>query len=251
MRQGLRKIADSFRLSKAQKPGFAERLLLFFRIAPISWRLYPNLPPHWDNQIYVFLDALLDLENVPGVIVEAGCFQGIGTAKISHVAEATDRDLIVFDSFEGLPPNEEPHEKSIQGHSIRGWFEEGSYAAGLDEVRANVARFGRPEVVTYVQGWFEDTLPQFRKPVAAVYLDVDLASSTRTCLKYLWPLLSPGGVVVSQDGDFPWNTPLFSTRVYERESTPSPTRRESKDVPASRGRKKAPAEFLANSAGVR
>ena len=46
-------------------------------------------------------------------------------------------------------------------------------------------------------------------------------------------------------------SPLFGTRVYERESTPSPTSRESEDVPASRGRKKDPAEFRANSAGVR
>ena len=43
----------------------------------------------------------------------------------------------------------------------------------------------------------------FNKRIAAAYLDVDLASSTKTCLKYLYPILVPGGVIISQDGDFP------------------------------------------------
>ena len=36
--------------------------------------------------------------------------------------------------------------------------------------------------------------------VAVVILDVDLASSTQTCLQYLYPLVSSGGVLFSQDG---------------------------------------------------
>jgi O-methyltransferase len=58
-------------------------------------------------------------------------------------------------------------------------------------------------VVRYVPGWFADTMPGFVEPVAAAYLDCDLAASTHTCLDSLWPLVTPGGCVVSQDGDFP------------------------------------------------
>jgi len=219
LRLGLRKVVDSFRLPQAEGLTLSERLRIFRRIAPISWRLYPALPPHWDHQIYVFLDAVLALkpEDVPGVIVEAGCFQGVGTAKISHIAAFTGRRLVAFDSFQGLPPNEEPHERSIQGHSVEGWFREGNYAASLQLVEANVAKFGRPDVVSYVPGWFDETMCEFDSPVAAAYLDVDLASSTRTCLKYLWPLLSPGGVLVSQDGDFPLVIEVFQDDSFWRD----------------------------------
>ena len=37
----------------------------------------------------------------------------------------------------------------------------------------------------------------------AAYIDVDLALSTKTCLKYLYPLLQPGGVIFTQDGHLP------------------------------------------------
>jgi O-methyltransferase len=46
-------------------------------------------------------------------------------------------------------------------------------------------------------------MPNFNEKILAAYIDVDLASSTKTCLKYLYPLLVPGGVICSQDGDFP------------------------------------------------
>jgi O-methyltransferase len=191
-------------ISRAESVPLRDRLRLAAKIAPITIRLFPDdLPPHDDQDLYVFMDAVLERADVPGVLVEAGAYKGVGTAKLSHVAHMMGRELVVFDSFEGLPDNEETHEQSILGHSIEDWFDGGEYAGSLAEVRASVAEFGRPEVVRYVPGWFEDTMPSFDEPIVGAYLDVDLAESTRTCLKYLWPRVSPGGVVVSQDGDFP------------------------------------------------
>ena len=60
-----------------------------------------------------------------------------------------------------------------------------------------------------MKGWFNVTMPQFNKKISAIYLDVDLASSTKVCLKYLYPLLVPGGILVSQDGDFPLVIDVF------------------------------------------
>jgi O-methyltransferase len=158
--------------------------------------------PHEPWHITTFVDAVL-ADPVDGVLVECGAYEGVSAAKWSHLAAMLDRELVVFDSFAGLPPNDEPHGLTIHGHNVAGTFRGGAYAGSLDKVRATVARHGVPEVVRYVEGWFDDTLPGFAEPVAAVYLDVDLAASTTTCLTHLWPLVSPGGVVVSQDGDFP------------------------------------------------
>ncbi len=164
-----------------------------------------NVPcPHNESHVLRFIVELLKLSQATeGVVVEAGCFRGGSTAKLSIAASVARRDLVVFDSFQGLPANDEHHEKSILGHSIEGWFVEGEFAGRLDEVRDNVRRYGVYERCRFIAGWFEDTMPAFNVPVAAAYLDVDLASSTRTCLKHLYPHLAPGGFLLSQDGDFP------------------------------------------------
>ncbi len=158
---------------------------------------------HTHEQMLHFATTILELpDDVPGVVVEAGCFKGGSTAKFSLAARAAGRKLVVFDSFEGIPPNDEDH-----GHNLFGQhtphFNAGSYAGGLDEVKGNVARWGAPEVCEYVPGWFENSMPGFNQPVAAAYVDVDLASSTRTCLKHLYPLLVPGGAIFSHDGHLP------------------------------------------------
>ena len=175
---------------------FPSRLWFVIRCLYISQRV--NCP-HTQGEILAF--AKMMLLAPPGVFVEAGCFKGGSTAKFSLIAQETGRELVVFDSFQGIPENAEPHEKDLSGHPVR--FDAGSYAGSIDEVRANVARYGRIDRCRFVPGWFEETMPHFREPVAAAYLDVDLASSTATCLCHLYPLIVPEGFLVSQDGHLP------------------------------------------------
>jgi hypothetical protein len=81
-------------------------------------------------------------QDVPGRIEEAGAFKGGGTAKISLAAKHANRQLVVFDSFEGLPENTEDHQKSLLGHSIEGWFKAGNFNGSPDEVTQNVTSYG-------------------------------------------------------------------------------------------------------------
>ena len=165
---------------------------------------------HQHQHVDSFVNAVLSLPaGVDGCIVEAGCFQGGSAAKFSIAAKLADRRLVLFDSFEGLPENVERHQESILGHSIQGWFEAGRFRGSLETVKKNIRTYGHLEVCTFVEGWFEDTMPGFSHRICGAYLDVDLASSTRTCLKYLYPLLVPGGVLMSQDGDFPLVIDVF------------------------------------------
>ena len=196
-------------------PGTVDRAELDWRIASVT-----ASAPHQPWHIAVFVDEVL-ADPVPGVLVECGAYRGVGTAKLSHLADMLGRDLIVFDSFRGLPANDEPHVESTDGDSIRGMFREGAYAGSLDQVQHTVAAYGVPEMVHYVEGWYADTLPRFREQVAAVYLDVDLAASARTCMECLWPLVTPGGVVVSQDGDFPLT--VEAMRQWAEHADPLPT----------------------------
>jgi O-methyltransferase len=147
---------------------------------------------------------------VEGCIVEAGTYKGGGAAKLSIIAKLLGRRLIIFDSFEGLPQNEEKHDKSILGHSIQDWFKQGNFLGTLDEVRHTVETYGEIRVCTFKEGWFENTMPIFKEKICALYVDCDLAASTKTTLKWLYPLVVPGGIVFSQDGDFPLVIDVFN-----------------------------------------
>jgi len=155
-------------------------------------------------EVLPFMAAILGARQ-EGVIVEAGTFKGGSTAKFSLAADLAGRELVVFDSFQGLPPTNQPK------------FRQGDFAGTLDEVRSNVTRVGRINACRFVPGWFEDTMPAFREPIAALYLDVDLAPSTRTCLKYLYPLLQPGGTLYSQDGHLAPVVEVFRDARFWRE----------------------------------
>ena len=42
-------------------------------------------------------------------------------------------------------------------------------------------------------------MPDFKEAVLIAYIDVDLESSTRTSVKFLYPLLLSGGILFFQD----------------------------------------------------
>lgn len=175
--------------------------------------------PHNPSHILSFVTAMLKMpKGIEGVIIEAGCFKGGSTAKFSLVARYLQRELVVFDSFEGLPDNSENHETTISGSSIKDWFKAREFCGSLDEVKSNVSKYGDISVCRFVKGWFDNTLPVFNEKICAAYLDVDLASSTRTCLQHIYPKLVPGGVLVSQDGDFPLVIDVFKDDNFWRQT---------------------------------
>lgn len=130
-------------------------------------------------------------------VVECGAAKGSSTAKLSLAVAAAGGQLFVFDSFRGIPENDEAH-RNLDGRPVR--FRKGAFTGRLKSVERTVAEYGAPQVTTFVKGWFEDTLPGFERAVDVVALDVDLLSSTRTCLRWLYPRLRPGGVLFTQDG---------------------------------------------------
>jgi O-methyltransferase len=188
------------------------RLSLVERLLRISWAVDCA---HTQTEILAFIEAILALPSgLPGCVVEAGCYKGGSTAKVSIAAHLSGRDLVVFDSFEGIPENAEPHERNIFGGPAS--FPKGIFRGRLEEVEGNVRRFGRVQRCEFVKGWFDDTLPGFSRPIAAIYVDVDLVSSTRTCLKYLYPQLAPGGVLFSHDGHLPLVVQLYDDDDFWR-----------------------------------
>ncbi len=182
------------------KTTFGGRWMLVRKFYLISYRVDC---PHTENELLTIARDILSIpSDVPGAILEAGAFHGGSTAKLSLVAKLAGRELLVFDSFEGMPENSEGGGKSIFGREHH--FPKGSHAVGLEEVRENVAKYGDISRAKFFKGFFKDTLPGLREPIAAACVNVDLKESTRDCLKYVFPLVPKGGLFFSQDGHFPW-----------------------------------------------
>ncbi len=119
-------------------------------------------------------------------------------------------------TFEGIPENQELISEGKPHHPP------GSLVGTIDEVKSNIKQFGRLEVCEFIKGWFDNTMPNFNKPILVANLDVDLALSTRTCLKYLYPLLVPGGVLYSHDGHLPPVIDVYDDNEFWQEEVGCP-----------------------------
>jgi hypothetical protein len=143
-----------------------------------------------------------------GVMVEAGCWKGGTTVNLSLIAEVVGRTLVVYDSFEGLPtPSEGDHWASELGV--------GAFKGELEEVRANVERFGALGVCEFRKGWFSDTMGDHREPIVLAYVDVDYQSSFHDCILGLWPhLTSRGYMFIDEYTRLDYCALFFSERYW-------------------------------------
>jgi hypothetical protein len=140
---------------------------------------------HISNHLY-----LLAAAGVPGVLLECGCFKGFSSACLSHACAFLGRDLVVADSFQGLP------RKAGVGE---GGYRPGDFRGGRQEVEDNVRLFGRIERVRFAEGWFRDSLPHFPEPIALLWMDVDLYASATDVLDATWGRLDPRAAIFSHE----------------------------------------------------
>jgi O-methyltransferase len=139
-------------------------------------------------------------KDLPGDLVEAGCFKGGSAVNLSRLAAWTGRRLHLFDSFEGLPaPQEGDKEHLVLSELQFHTYEGGGYAGSLDEVKENIRKYGVLDVCEFHQGFFNETLPGWDATLVFAYVDADLTSSVRDCLKYLWPLLQEGSYLFTDE----------------------------------------------------
>lgn len=136
---------------------------------------------------------------IKGDVVECGCWKGASTASLSLVCKVAGRHLIVCDSFEGLPDDAPDATHRYTHLGLVTEYGPGMYAGRLDEVKDNIAKYGDISVCRFIKGFFSDSLKTLKDPVAFAFLDVDLESSMKDCIKYIWPLLVDGGLIYTDD----------------------------------------------------
>jgi O-methyltransferase len=155
----------------------------------------------------LFLAEIMLNMNAPGAILECGCYAGGSSAKLSILARPLDRQLVVFDSFEGLPAVDDHFLRDHHCRQGDEWITDwtaGRYAAQLEQVQANIRNYGEISVCSFVKGWFSDTLAgsAVPKPIAFAFADVDLANSARDCFISIWPCLSEQGIYATHDAAY-------------------------------------------------
>jgi O-methyltransferase len=148
--------------------------------------------------------------DVEGAVVECGCWYGGSTANLSLICDAVGRDLIVYDSFEGLPPPEEGDQYAKDEAT-------GLLKVELEDVRENVRKFGVVERCTFRKGWFSDTLPHHTEPIVLMFLDVDWQASLDDCITNLWPHLTDKGYVFIDEFVLTDYCALFWSERYWKE----------------------------------
>jgi hypothetical protein len=130
-------------------------------------------------------------------------------ARVLPARGETDRELHLFDTFEGMPPPTEEDVRlggppaaellATRPKTAKVWA-----IADLDDVRAGMAQAGYPaERIHYHPGLVEDTIPAGApERIALLRLDTDWYASTRHELEHLYDRVPAGGVVIIDDYDY-------------------------------------------------
>ncbi len=155
--------------------------------------------------------ALKILETPPdveGVVIECGSWQGGSSANLSLVCKLTNRKLLIYDSFEGLPQTQ-PGDRQP--------YQTGDFCGSLETVKKNIERYGAIECCEFVEGWFDQTLPRLESPVLLAFLDVDLEISLETCVRYIWPrLIDRGYIFIDEYVDLDYCSIFWSEKYWKK-----------------------------------
>lgn len=134
---------------------------------------------------------LTSASTISGDIVECGVGKGKSLDNIAEFVVNTNSCKRVY-AFESWGPFTVPgeHDSSTEARNCAG-VTVGDKAIVLQRLGERVS------VVTFVDGYIEETLPQWPpRPLSFIHLDLDLYQPYKTALMWLWPLLNHGGVMV-------------------------------------------------------
>ncbi|MFT6866990.1 MAG: O-methyltransferase [Cyclobacteriaceae bacterium] len=196
-------------------------LFLLFKVVESKWSYRISKPHNWEEAVkqgkisnklkklersyrdkvrfYTFWLQIerIKNQNIPGAFAEMGVYQG-DTARLIHEMDVS-RTFHLFDTFEGFDQKDLAFEKSKDEKYSTENFSD----AILDEVKLHVD--GNENVHFHV-GYFPDSAKDIKEPIYAfVHLDADLYLPTLTALKYFYPKLYAGGVIMIHDYNHTWD----------------------------------------------
>ena len=144
-----------------------------------------------------------------GMVAECGCFKGLSTLLLCLTMQKHDPafkggGFQIFDSFEGLSePSSQDLSLDLESTDSprRSIISKGSFSASLDKVKKALEDF---DGLQYFKGWIPTAFPVNNQArYKFVHVDVDLYQPTIDSFRYFWPLMVEGGIIVSDDYNWP------------------------------------------------
>ena len=143
------------------------------------------------------------IETVDGDIAECGVYRAGGTMILSHILkeQKSEKHIYAFDSFDGMPEETE-FDKKKDGTIF---YKKGVLSStSLDYVNAKAKHYKVSNYITFVKGYFEDTLNKSIKPdhkFCIVIIDPDQYEGTKCCLDFFYDKVLQGGYILIDDYD--------------------------------------------------
>ena len=224
---------ENIKTSNINSQEIVENLILFLRRVNLS---------KFIAQYEVFKKSI----NVPGAIIDCGVFKGqtlMTWAKLVEILCPGDtfKHIIGFDTFSGFTKINKKDGKTIDKRDKKiGGFNSKSFLTALENIiqinqkDSMIPRFSR---VKLVKGDVVKTIPKFVKEnqglrISLLHLDMDLYEPTKVALENLYPLVSPGGIVLLDEygmQDFEGESKAFDEyfgdnrpKIFKFPYTPTP-----------------------------
>jgi len=141
----------------------------------------------FDNEAQQIYMAVRATKKIKGDIAELGSYTG-GSAKLISEAKG-ERTLHLFDTFEGLPP---PSKKDTPDQ-----FYESQFQSSLENLKNYLKNY--PNIHIY-PGFFPNTAESIKdEKFSFVNLDADLYEGTLSGLKFFYPRVNRGGIIICHD----------------------------------------------------
>jgi hypothetical protein len=145
-------------------------------------------------------------KNISGEIVECGVFKGTSFLRLAHIRDilGLKKKLIGFDNFNDNYPNTDiSQDKNLRKKWIKN---SGGKSISINQLQ-KVLDQKKIKEYSLIKGDVESTIKNFIKKnpklkICFLNIDIDFYESTLVCLKYLYPKLSKGGVLVLDNYEF-------------------------------------------------
>jgi O-methyltransferase len=194
---------------------YIRRLFLdFFYTAlpthPVEWIkmlfLVRTVRPEYSMVPTVRLRVLYELskkineKDIPGDIIECGVYNGGSAAIMMHpqFLSGKNRNIWLFDSFEGLPPPTENDGSYEKENYFKGWCK-----GSIEKVEEIFGKLGLPSKHLHIiKGWFQNTfsVENFKiEKIALLHIDSDWYESVKICIENFYPKVSKGGYICFDD----------------------------------------------------
>jgi len=164
--------------------------------------------------ILMYLSKTMPMQ---GDVCEFGIAQGLTSALIANEILPSNKNLWLFDSFQGLP---KPSEKDKLIDDVYGLGSMEAYQGQLcfsaSEAMARVKETAFPtQRLKIIPGFIEETIKRSDLPaqVCFAYVDFDFYEPIKIALEFLAPRLPKGGVVIIDD--YGWFSSGAQTAVDE------------------------------------